>query len=54
MIVTRRTSLLLPFLLVMGRTAQAGGRRLEVMSTNGCGCCLGWVKHLETDGYRRQ
>lgn len=51
MIVTRRTSLLLPLLLLMGSTAQAGGRRLEVMSTNGCGCCLGWVKHLEANDY---
>ena len=48
---SRRTSLLLPLLLVMSRTAQAGGRRIEVMSTNGCGCCIAWVKHLEADGY---
>ena len=51
MIITRRTGLLLPLLLVMSRTAQAGGRRIEVMSTNGCGCCIAWVKHLEADGY---
>jgi hypothetical protein len=51
MIITRRTTLLLPLLLVAGRTAQAGGRHLEVMSTNGCGCCLAWIKHLEADGY---
>lgn len=51
MTITRRTSLLLPLVLLMGRTAQAGGRTIEVMSTNGCGCCLAWVKHLEADGY---
>lgn len=52
MIITRRTGLLLPFLLLTnGQPVQAGGRRIEVMSTNGCGCCLAWVKHLEADGY---
>lgn len=52
MIITRRTGLLLPFLLLTnGQPVQAGGRRIEVMSTNGCGCCIAWVKHLEADGY---
>lgn len=51
MILTRRTCLLLPVLMVMSRTAHAGGRHLEVLSTNGCGCCLAWIKHLEADGY---
>ena len=51
MIISRRTSLLLPLFLVAGRTAQAGGRSLEVFSTNGCGCCLAWIKHIEADGY---
>ena len=51
MTITRRASLLLPFLVLAGRPAQAGGRRLDVMSTNGCGCCLAWIKHLEANGY---
>lgn len=51
MIISRRTSLLLPFFLVAGSKAQAGGRSLEVFSTNGCGCCLAWIKHIEADGY---
>lgn len=51
MIITRRTSLLLPALMLMGQGARAGGRRLEVFSTNGCGCCLAWIKHVEDDGY---
>jgi len=37
--------------MVMSRTAHAGGRHLEVLSTNGCGCCLAWIKHLEANGY---
>ena len=51
MILTRRTCLLLSVLMVMSRTARAGGRHLEVLSTNGCGCCLAWIKHLEANGY---
>lgn len=51
MMITRRTSLLLPALLLMRQTARAGGRRLEVFSTNGCGCCISWIKHVEDDGY---
>ncbi|WP_375280889.1 DUF411 domain-containing protein [Pseudooctadecabacter sp.] len=23
----------------------------EVMKTNGCGCCLGWMNHLEDNGF---
>lgn len=51
MTLTRRTAFLLPIILMTGRTGQAAERHLEVMSTNGCGCCLAWVKHLEADGY---
>jgi hypothetical protein len=51
MIITRRTAILLPFVVAAGRTAQAGGRSLEVFSTNGCGCCLAWTKQVEADGY---
>ena len=24
---------------------------VEVLSTSGCGCCIGWVRHLEENGY---
>ena len=29
----------------------AAGEPIEVLKTSGCGCCLGWVKHLEEAGY---
>lgn len=51
MTLTRRSALVLPLFFLMNRIAQAGGRQLAVMSTNGCGCCLAWVKHVEADGY---
>lgn len=51
MIITRRTSLFFPVLLLMSNAARAGAKHLEVMSTNGCGCCLAWVKHVEAGGY---
>ena len=33
--------------------AQAIGEaiRIEVRKTNGCGCCLSWMKHLEENGF---
>ena len=24
---------------------------VEVLSTSGCGCCIGWARHLEENGY---
>ena len=24
---------------------------IEVQKTNGCGCCLSWMKHLEENGF---
>ena len=29
----------------------AAGDKVEVFSTSGCGCCLGWVRHLEDAGF---
>lgn len=29
----------------------AAGEPIEVMKTSGCGCCIGWIKHLEEAGY---
>jgi hypothetical protein len=35
----------------MGGVSVAAPKHVEVSSTNGCGCCLAWVKHLEKNGY---
>jgi hypothetical protein len=35
----------------MGGISVAAPRHVEVLSTNGCGCCLAWAKHLEDNGY---
>jgi len=33
-------------------TGAAGAASVvEVLSTSGCGCCIGWVRHLEENGY---
>ena len=29
----------------------AAGEAVEVLKTSGCGCCIGWMKHLEEAGY---
>lgn len=29
----------------------AGTISIEVMKTSGCGCCLGWMEHLEENGF---
>lgn len=29
----------------------AASEKIEVFSTSGCGCCLGWVRHLEEAGF---
>lgn len=47
----RRTGLALAALLMMSGTALAAAGHVEVMSTNGCGCCIAWTKHLEENGY---
>jgi hypothetical protein len=47
----RRTILALAASLTMSGTALAAASHIEVMSTNGCGCCIAWTKHLEENGY---
>lgn len=51
MSVSRRAIFALPLWLATGGTSVAASRHVEVFSTNGCGCCLAWVKHLEESGY---
>ncbi len=46
-----RPALVLAASLMMSGTALAAAQHLEVMSTNGCGCCIAWTKHLEKNGY---
>ena len=49
--ILRRTGLALAAWLMMSGTALAAAGHVEVMSTNGCGCCIAWTKHLEENGY---
>ena len=32
--------------------ALASGEAMQVYKTSGCGCCIGWIKHLERNGFR--
>lgn len=49
--VLRRTSLAVAASLMMSGMALAASGHVEVLSTNGCGCCIAWTKHLEENGY---
>ena len=51
MLSLRRTGIVLAASLMMGGTALAASAHLDVLSTNGCGCCVAWTKHLEKNGY---
>jgi hypothetical protein len=44
---------LLAATLVLGPVAQAlaGAIAIHVRKTNGCGCCLAWMEHLEENGF---
>ncbi|MEL6828538.1 MAG: DUF411 domain-containing protein [Pseudomonadota bacterium] len=39
--------------LLFGLTTQsaAGATPIEVNKTNGCGCCLAWMEHIEENGF---
>ena len=37
--------------LAMTTQALAQGTPIEVFKTNGCGCCLAWMEHLEENGF---
>ena len=46
-------ALMLPFLLVLGRSASADELPLvQVTKTATCGCCALWVEHIEDAGFR--
>ena len=51
--VTRRILFGLPLLFagLALSPADAAGESILVMKTSGCGCCLGWVEHLEEAGF---
>ena len=44
---------LLSALLTLSLAGQAIAQTtpIEVIKTNGCGCCLAWMKHLEENGF---
>jgi len=48
---SRRVCFSFPLWLAMGGSSVAATKHVEVMSTNGCGCCRAWTKHLEKNGY---
>ena len=37
--------------LLLSTAAAGAASVIEVLSTSGCGCCVGWVRHLEENGY---
>ena len=39
------------FLLATATQAAAGATEIEVFKTNGCGCCLAWMEHLQENGF---
>ena len=44
-----------PLLFAAGMVVSAGSAlaatTVEILSTFGCGCCIGWEKHLQENGY---
>lgn len=38
-------------LLLLAAQALAQATPIEVRKTNGCGCCLAWMEHLEENGF---
>jgi hypothetical protein len=36
---------------ILSPLVHAAGQAIEVLKTSGCGCCIGWVRHLEEAGY---
>lgn len=47
----RRDCLVAVGVLLAGRPLLAANGSLQVWKTRGCGCCTGWVKHLEEAGF---
>lgn len=36
---------------LFGANASDATDTLHVMKTSGCGCCIGWIKHMEANGF---
>jgi len=47
----RRLSLAIAVFLGLASLAVAEATPIEVKKTNGCGCCLAWMEHLEENGF---
>lgn len=45
------TALALTLALLPAAQALAQAASIEVRKTNGCGCCLAWMEHLEENGF---
>ena len=44
-------ALAIAFALLPAAQAVAEAIQIDVRKTNGCGCCLSWMKHLEENGF---
>ena len=51
--ITRRCMFGLPLVVVAFSrgSARADGDSILVLKTSGCGCCVGWIEHLEQAGF---
>lgn len=47
----RKTIMTLAALLIAGTTQAAETVKVDVHRDANCGCCKGWIKHLETEGF---
>lgn len=47
----RLPTLAIAFLLGLAAQAVAEATPIDVKKTNGCGCCLAWMEHLEENGF---
>ncbi len=47
----RQLILATAFLLGVAAQALAQATPIDVKKTNGCGCCLAWMEHLEENGF---
>jgi hypothetical protein len=47
----RQLSLAIAFFLGLATQAIAETTLIDVKKTNGCGCCLAWMEHLEENGF---
>ena len=47
----RQLSLAIAFFLGLATQAFAEATPIDVKKTNGCGCCLAWMEHLEEYGF---